>query len=83
MVRQRQGVRFDDWRHSVRAAEIPEIQSFANSLEQDRDALIAGLTLEWSNGPTEGHVNRLKAIKRQMYGRSGLKMLRARVLAPP
>ena len=83
MVRQRQGIRFDDWRHSVGVAEIPEIQSFVNSMQQDRDAVIAGLTLEWSNGPTEGHVNRLKTIKRQMYGRAGFKMLRARVLAPP
>lgn len=81
MVRQRLGETFDDWSSAVGHSEIPEILAFAKSLEQDRDAVVAGLTLEWSNGPTEGHVNRLKAIKRQMYGRAGFKMLRARVLA--
>ena len=40
----------------------------------------AAVTQEWSNGPVEGHVNRLKTIKRQMYGRAGFVLLRARVL---
>jgi transposase len=38
------------------------------------------MTTPWSNGPIEGHINRLKAIKRQMYGRAGFELLKARVL---
>jgi transposase len=43
----------------------------------------AALSLPWSNGPTEGHVNRLKLLKRQMYGRAGLDLLRMRALCRP
>jgi transposase len=46
-------------------------------------AVRAGLTLEWSNGQTEGHVNRLKTLKRQMYGRAGFVLLRHRLLHRP
>jgi transposase len=42
--------------------------------------VVAGLTLEWSTGPVEGQINRLKMLKRQMYGRAGVSLLRARVL---
>ena len=48
----------------------------------DRQASVcAGLSLSWSNGPTEGHINRLKCLKRQMYGRAKLDLLRQRLLA--
>jgi transposase len=57
-----------------------EISSFAACLKQDYDAVKTGLTLEWSNGQVEGQVNRLKLLKRQMYGRAGFDLLRARVL---
>jgi transposase len=43
---------------------------------------LAGLSEEWSNGPTEGHINRLKTLKRQMYGRAKFDLLRQRLLAP-
>jgi transposase len=56
------------------------LESFAKGIQQDKAAVVAGLTLPWSNGPTEGHVNRLKLIKRSMYGRAKLPLLRARVL---
>jgi transposase len=46
----------------------------------DRDAVIAGLTLPWSSGVVEGHVNRTKMLKRQMFGRAGFSLLRKRVL---
>lgn len=82
MLRQREPQRFNDWRKQVVFAAIPELASFAAGLDKDRNAVIAGMTLEWSNGPTEGHVNRLKAVKRQMYGRAGFQMLRHRLLAP-
>jgi transposase len=59
---------------------VPELRSFAASLRQDESAVAAALTERWSNGPVEGHVNRLKMIKRQMYERAGFRLLRARVL---
>jgi transposase len=59
---------------------LPEFKSFAKGIQQDKAAVLAGLTLPWSNGPLEGHVNRLKLLKRSMYGRAKLPLLRARVL---
>jgi len=49
-------------------------------LRRDLDAVKQAITSRWSNGPVEGHINRLKMIKRQMYGRAGFELLRARVL---
>jgi hypothetical protein len=49
-------------------------------VQQDKDAVIAGLTLAWSNGPVEGQVNRLKLMKRRMYGQADLALLKRRVL---
>ncbi len=51
-----------------------------DSLRQDVSAVEAAVSERWSNGPVEGHVSRLKTIKRQMYGRAGFELLRARVL---
>ena len=56
------------------------ISSFARGLEQDLDAVTNGLTMNWSSGPVEGRVNHIKMIKRQMFGRAGLPLLRKRVL---
>jgi transposase len=58
----------------------PELQSFVDSLKQDRPAVVAALTYEWSNGQVEGQINRLKTLKRAMFGRANLNLLRARVL---
>ena len=68
-----------DWLAKAEGAECAEMRSFAASLRQDEAAVAAALTEAWSNGPVEGHVNRLKLIKRSMYGRAGWKLLRARV----
>ena len=68
-----------DWLAKAEVAECAEMRSFAASLRQDEAAVAAALTEAWSNGPVEGHVNRLKLIKRSMYGRAGWKLLRARV----
>jgi transposase len=68
-----------DWLALTERSGCAELRSFAASLRQDEAAVTAGLTEDWSNGPTEGHVNRLKLLKRSMYGRAGLKLLRARV----
>ncbi len=55
--------------------------ALANGIDADRAAVDAALTMRWSNGPAEGHINRVKLIKRQGYGRAKLDLLRARVLA--
>lgn len=59
------------------------LQRFAASLKQDYRAVRAALTYAWSNGQTEGHVNRLKALKRQMYGRAQPDLLRLRTMYQP
>ena len=57
------------------------MQRFAKGLRADLDAVRAGLTETWSNGPTEGFVHKLKLLKRQGYGRASFDLLRQRVLA--
>jgi transposase len=57
-----------DWLKEAEASEIGELRSFAGSLRQDEAAVQAAITERWSNGPVEGQVNRLKVIKRSMYG---------------
>ncbi len=64
----------------VEAADIHELCSLAASLRKDWAAVQAGFTLPWSSGAVEGHVNRIKMLKRQMYGRANLDLLRCRVL---
>ncbi|MFD5890621.1 transposase [Streptomyces sp. NPDC060334] len=61
-------------------ADLPALQSFARHLERALDAVIAGLSLPWNSGVVEGHVNRIKMLKRQMFGRAGFELLRKRVL---
>jgi transposase len=68
------------WISDVRDAELPGLSSFAHGLEQDLDAVTQGLTSRWNSGPVEGRVNHIKMIKRQMFGRAGLPLLRKRVL---
>jgi len=80
MIREQTGQQLDTWLSSVEASHLPELKSFAKGIQQDKAAVLAGLTLPWSQGPLEGHVNRLKLIKRSMYGRAKLPLLRARVL---
>ncbi|WP_370518081.1 transposase [Micromonospora sp. MP36] len=62
------------------ADDLPSLHSFVAGLQRDLDAVTAGLTLPWNSGPVEGHVNRIKMIKRRMYGRAGFDLLRKRVL---
>ncbi len=71
MARERRGTELDAWIAQVAASELADLQRFAAGLLLDRAAVHAGLVLEWSNGQTEGQVNRLKTVKRQMYGRGG------------
>ncbi len=80
IVRTRRGEHLDSWMSTVRACHIRELNSFVSGLERDKAAVLAGLTLPYSNGQTEGHITKLKLIKRMMYGRAGFPLLRQRVL---
>ena len=80
MVRELSGERLEEWLDKVEASHLPAFQSFVTGVQQDKDAVLAGLTLVWSNGPVEGQVNRLKLIKRSMYGQADLDLLKLRVL---
>ena len=73
---------FDRWLTRLSKCAAPEMQSFAASLRADLSAVRAAFSSPWSNGPTEGHINRLKLLKRQMYGRASVELLRLRVLSP-
>jgi len=63
------------------AAEQSELRPLAVGLRRDRDAVLAAVCFRWSNGQVEGQVNRLKLVKRSMYGRASFPLLRRRVLA--
>ena len=80
MIRQRQAAELDPWLQTCQASSSVEVQNFVAVLQRDYAAVKAALTLPWSNGPVEGHINRLKLIKRSGYGRMQLALLRARVL---
>ncbi|MEU0946840.1 ISL3 family transposase [Streptomyces canus] len=80
MLTERQGERLPDWLNAVRQDDLPSLHTLAVGIDRDLDAVIAGLTLPWSSGAVEGHVNRIKMLKRQMFGRAGFALLRKRVL---
>jgi transposase len=80
MVHELTGERLEEWLGKVETSHLQAFQSFVTGVYQDKDAVLAGLTLPWSNGPVEGHVNRLKLIKRSMYGQAELNLLKLRVL---
>ena len=80
MVRKRRAERLDGWISQVVESRIAELLSFADSLARDRKAVEAALRYEWSNGAVEGHVNRVKLVKRGMFGRAKLDLLKARML---
>jgi transposase len=80
MVRERQHDRLALWINAVKKSGIPDLVNFANGIGRDQAAVEAALRLEWSNGQVEGQINRLKMIKRLMYGRSSFELLRSRVL---
>ncbi|WP_375231961.1 transposase [Streptomyces sp. NWU339] len=80
MLAERRGERLPEWLDAVRKDDLPSLHTLAAGIDRDRDAVIAGLTLPWNSGIVEGHVNRIKMIKWQMYGRAGFRLLRKRVL---
>ncbi|MBB2940475.1 transposase [Actinoplanes lutulentus] len=80
IMTRRHGHRLADWISTAEQAELPGISRFVNGLKSDLAAVTAGLTLPFSSGPVEGNVNRIKTLKRQMYGRANFDLLRKRVL---
>lgn len=80
MIRRTVATPLAEWIGKATAGGAPELAGFAAGLRADEAAVSAALTTSWSNGPVEGQVNRLKAIKRSMYGRAGMDLLRARVM---
>lgn len=80
MVRHQLPKKLPAWLKACPERGIPEFASFADGINSDRSAIRAALTLAWSNGQLEGQVNRLKLLKRQMYGRANFDLLRIRVL---
>jgi transposase len=80
LMRERRGADLEAWMAKATHSGIDELARFACGLQDDLRAITAGLTLEWSNGVTEGQIHRLKLVKRQGYGRAGFALLRQRVL---
>jgi transposase len=77
MIRQRKSADLSSW---LQDAASGLLASFANGLQADKSAVAAALVEPWSNGQTEGQITKLKLVKRQMYGRAKLDLLRARLL---
>jgi transposase len=80
IVRERQATRFDDWLTRAVASGVAPLRRFATGLQADYEAVKAGLMLPWSTGPVEGHIKRLKMLKRSMFGRAKLDLLSQRFL---
>lgn len=80
MMCQRQGEQLPDWMAAVEADDLPALQSLVTSLRRDLAAVTNGLTLPYSSGQVEGTVNKIKMLKRQMFGRANFDLLRKRVL---
>jgi transposase len=79
MVREKCAGALVGWLDAAAGSGVAEFEGFTAGLRRDQAAVAAALSCEWSNGQTEGQINRLKTIKRQMYGRANFDLLRARV----
>jgi len=80
MLTKLRGQNLPAWIAAVRADNLPGLASFAAHLEHDLAAVSCGLTMRWNSGPIEGRVNHIKVLKRQLFGRAALPLLRKRVL---
>jgi hypothetical protein len=83
MMNQLDGHLLPRWIKAAEGSELPPLRSFAHNLNKDFDAVTVGLTLPYSSGMVEGHINRVKFLKRQGYGRAGFDLLRRRILLTP
>jgi len=80
LIKERQALRFPGWLEQALHSGVSELEGFARGLQHDQAAVRAALTEPWSNGQVEGQINRLKCLKRQMYGRANFDLLRLRTL---
>jgi transposase len=80
LLREQQGDKLEVWLAQARASAVPELVGFANGIARDQAAVRAACTSVWSNGQLEGQVNRVKLLKRQMFGRANFDLLKLRVL---
>ena len=83
MVRQRQHTALEPWLWQVANSRLTALQRFAAGIQRDKAAVLTALREPWSQGQVEGQITRLKLMKRQMYGRANVDLLRLRVLHPP
>lgn len=80
MVRERQADQLDSWLEESLSCGLPDFRTFAEGLKREYAPMANALTFFYSNGPVEGQVNRLKYVKRSMYGRGSFELLRQRFL---
>jgi transposase len=80
LVRERQVDALEPWLEDASSSGLPEFHSFATGLRRDQPAIVAAVSLPYSNGQTEGQITKLKLLKRSMYGRGSFELLRRRVL---
>ena len=80
MIQAREAEGFNPWLEAIEMSDVADLRSFASELRRERKAVEAALTLPYSNGQTEGQINKLKLIKRSMYGRANFDLLRQRFL---
>lgn len=80
MMENKAGNELNGWIEEVQNSVITELRTFAKGLLTDLKAVENAISLPWSNGPVEGNVNKLKTIKRQMYGRASFELLRKRLI---
>jgi transposase len=73
----------ETWLAAAQTSDLPQLRSFAHGIRLDKQAVTNGLTLPWSSGTVEGTVNKIKMLKRQMYGRASFTLLRKRVILHP
>ncbi len=83
LLKTQQADDFPGWLEEARICDVLEVRNFAAHILKDQDAVHNAMKYPWSNGQLEGQVNRLKTIKRQMYGRANFDLLRTRVLYRP
>jgi transposase len=80
LLKEQKAEQLPDWLKRAAESQIAELKSFAAGIRRDYAAVQAAFLLSWNNGIVEGHVNRLKFLKRQMFGRAHLDLLRVKVL---
>nr|WP_263858275.1 transposase [Waterburya agarophytonicola] len=82
LVRNHEPEKLQEWYEKANSCQIKALENFARGIKEDWAAVKNGVTYLWSNGQVEGQVNRLKMLKRQMYGRASHELLKKRFLCP-